>query len=88
MYLDFDLEDGKPIQPYKRHARCKTKDGAIKEAIRHLNESFATAGQIGIYTSYCGELLGYVIKYPGQEPYFEDDEDKCDLVHRFVHAYA
>jgi len=83
MYLDFFLEDGAEVAPHKRHPQCKTLDGVITEAIRHVKRSFASAGYVGIYQYEDGPFLGFIIKEPGQEPYFDDDENKCPLDYRY-----
>lgn len=83
MYLDFFLEDGAEIAPHKRHPQCKTLDGVINEAIRYVKKSCASSGYVGIFAHEEGPCLGLIIKHPGQEPYFDDDEDKCPLDYRY-----
>jgi hypothetical protein len=83
MYLDFYLEDGARIAPHKKHTQNKTLDGVIVEAIRHVNLSGATSGYVGIFKDEGGKFVGFIVKIPGHEPYFDDDETVCPVDYRF-----
>lgn len=67
MHLDCDTTP--PLK--SRHVSKAYKlDTVIKIASELISE--ASEGQIGIYNSRIGDgFKGYVIKYPGKEPYFE-----------------
>lgn len=65
MYLDCDTTP--PLR--SRHVRGRLT--AAVNAAKKLLAS-ATEGQVGLYESAAGTgFAGYVIKYPGQEPYHE-----------------
>jgi hypothetical protein len=65
MYLDCDTE---PTLP-GRLIRAKRLETAIARAARLLADR---TGQIGIYATCRGDgFAGYVIRYPGEEAYFE-----------------
>lgn len=65
MYLDCDTTP--PMA--SRYVPPKTTSGAVKNAICKMEEKQITEGQ---YENSVGVgFKGYVIKYPGQEPYFE-----------------
>lgn len=83
MYLDFYLEDGARPAPHKSHPQATTLDGVINEAIRHVKASGATSGYVGIFKHEEGSFVGFIVKLPGQEPYFDDDETVCPLDYRF-----
>lgn len=67
MHLDCDTTP--PLK--SRHvSKAYRLDMVIKIASEIIEE--ATEGQIGIYQTRQGDgFKGYVIKYPGQTPYFE-----------------
>lgn len=72
MYLDCDT-----TPPLKSHYVSKAYglQTVIKVATDFIKD--ATEGQIGIYGDRHGSgFKGYVIKYPGQEPYFEAAADE------------
>lgn len=83
MYLDFFLEDGARVAPHKRHPQARTLEGVISEAIRHVKASGATTGYVGIFQHEDGKFLGFIVKTPGQEPYFDDDETVAPLDYRY-----
>ena len=83
MYLDFYLEDGAEIAPHKSHPPAKTLDGVISWAIRTVKQSCATSGYVGIFKSEEGAFVGGIVKAPGAEPYFDDDETVCPLDYRY-----
>jgi hypothetical protein len=83
MYLDFFLEDGARVAPHKKHTQCKTLDGVISEAIRHVKASGASSGYVGIFKHEEGAFVGFIVKAPGEEPYFDDDPTVCPLDYRF-----
>lgn len=88
-YFDTDFEDAEiEISDYRRYSTTRDGRTAATQAARLFELAGANSGQIGIYRKgQFGEFFGYVIKYPGEEPYFEDDVDRCSLTHRFcAHA--
>ena len=71
MWLDFDFEDGR-CQRGGRYSRRKRLPFVVEEAKRHFARYEVNSGQIGLYDYYGGgAFYGYVIKYPGEAPYFE-----------------
>jgi hypothetical protein len=65
MWLDADFEGGRG-----RSLRGSSLNAAVREAKKMLEG--APEGQVGIFTAYViGDFLGYVIKQPGEVPYFE-----------------
>jgi hypothetical protein len=69
MYLDCDTTP--PLR--SRFLEVRTTKSAVKKAKIYIGA--ATEGQIGIYENSQGVgFKGYVIKYAGQEPYFEPAE--------------
>ena len=81
MYLEIDLQNANGRRREGRPTRNVTLDGVINEATRIIKLLRAVEGQIAIYASEAGRFIGYVIV--DDEPYFEDDEDKCSLTYRF-----
>jgi hypothetical protein len=81
MYLDVNLEDG--LKTASRNSKARHKEAVIEEAIALINRSFATSGLVSIYTSEYGRFVGHVLKHPGEEPYFDDDQTLAPLDHLF-----
>jgi hypothetical protein len=71
MYLDCDTTP--PIRSV--YVGGKSLKKAIAAATQKLIEADAE-GQIGIYHRHAGSAFyGYVIRYAGQAPYFEEPEE-------------
>lgn len=65
MYLDCDT-----TPPLRSTYSSRSVERAVEVAKRKLAR--VTEGQIGVYENHLGcGFKGYVIKYPGEAPYFE-----------------
>jgi hypothetical protein len=70
MYLDCDTTPA---------IRSRYVRGKLQSSIQfasHLLTHQNAEGQIGVYESHGGDFRGYVIKYAGEEPYFEPAEEE------------
>lgn len=72
MYLDCDTTP--PLQ--SKYIGARTIKTAINRAVAEMKKCAVVEGQIGVYDSHIGPFRGYVIKYAGDEPYFEPPEDE------------
>lgn len=71
MYLDMsdgDIMDSTFSRHTKGQGSADTLDSAIAQATHLFFSTGAKNGQIGIFTKYHGDCLGYVVKW--------DDEDE------------
>ena len=76
MAMFFDCDTTPPLRSKSLHS-IKRLTTAVHTAKMYISD--VTEGQIGIYDKYCGSIFyGYVIKYAGQEPYFEAAEDDVE----------